>query len=103
MDGRPLALPLSPARSLPPALRLFLQQRELDLLLHRIDAIHDHAYFLAQAISLMCTLADDLACILVIKITIIGERSQRHQPFDEQIGEFHKESKFGHTDAKAIK
>ena len=77
-DSRTLHLPSS--RSLPPALRFFLQQRELDLLLYRIDTIHDHAYLLAHAVNFVAALADDLARVLVIHVTIISKRGQRHRP-----------------------
>jgi hypothetical protein len=54
------------------ALRLFFKHRELDLLLHRIDAVHQHAHAVAQAIGLARALADDFARGFVVVIAVVG-------------------------------
>src|ERR1700688_2145051 len=45
------------------SLRFFFEHGELNLLFDRIDAIHEHAYLLAQAVDLTVALADDLASV----------------------------------------
>jgi multisubunit Na+/H+ antiporter MnhC subunit len=67
------------------SLGLFLHRRELNLLLHWIDAVDDHANPITEAKRLSAALADDLPRVLVIRVTVIGEGGERHQPFHEQI------------------
>src|SRR6476646_8565837 len=67
--------------------RLGLQQSELDLLLHGIDAINQHSHPVAKAVGLAGLLPDDLPRILVKGVAVAGEGGQWHQAFDEQVGE----------------
>src|SRR5271155_743808 len=69
----------------------FFQNSELDLFLHGIDAVNQHANSLSQVVSLARVPADDLARILVIRVVIVGERVQRHQAFHEQIRQLDEE------------
>jgi hypothetical protein len=54
------------------ALRLLFEHRELNLLLHRIDAVDQHAHTVSQAIGLARTLADDLARGFVVGVAVVG-------------------------------
>jgi hypothetical protein len=52
-------------------LRFFFEHGELNFLFDRVDAIHEHAYFLAQAVDLAVALADDLASVFVVGVTVV--------------------------------
>lgn len=52
--------------------RLVFVYRELDLLFDWIDAIHQHAYLLAQTVDLAVALADDFASVFVVVIAVVG-------------------------------
>ena len=45
---------------------------ELNFLFYRIDAIHEHAYPLPQAVDLAVALADDLAGVFVVGVAVVG-------------------------------
>jgi 3-oxoacyl-[acyl-carrier protein] reductase len=49
----------------------FLKHRKLNLLLHRIDAVHQHANPLSQTVGLPRPLPDNLARVLVIGIPVV--------------------------------
>src|SRR5579863_87049 len=97
-DLSPLALRFSPCLPEPRQRRQrldLLKQRELNLLLHRINAVNQYANSLPQAVSFARALANDLLRAFVIHVAVVDQRVQRHQPFYEQIGQFDKESKLG--------
>ena len=54
------------------ALRLFFKDRELDLLFHRINAVHQYPHAIAQAVGLARPLADDLAGSFVVGVAVVG-------------------------------
>src|ERR1019366_7235983 len=73
----PTRASLTPALSGP--LWLLFEHRKLDLLLHRIDAVHQHAHAVAQAIGFARTLADDFARGFVVGVAVVGERVERDE------------------------
>src|SRR5271165_6473144 len=75
--------------------RLFLQHRKLNLLLHRINPVHQHPNLLPQMVRLARPLPDNLARVLVVGVAIVSQSVQRHQSLHKQIREFDKESEFG--------
>src|ERR1700687_4651585 len=95
--------PFLPA-AFPGSFRLLslFEQRELDLLLNRIDAVDQHAHTISQAVCFAGVLADDLARGFVESVVVVVERVQRDQAFDEEVGEFDEESEFGDADDEAV-
>jgi hypothetical protein len=54
------------------ALRLFFKDRELNLLLNRVNPVHQYPYAIAQAVGLTRALADDLARGFVVGVAVVG-------------------------------
>src|SRR6266536_1625815 len=101
--GTRLSLPTGPQwRSPAPSrgwrLRLLFHNRELNLLLHRIDPVHQHPHAIAHAIGLARALADDLARRFVVSVAVVGERREGHEALDEEVGQLHEEAELGHAD-----
>ena len=51
---------------------LLFEHRELNLLLHRIDPVHQHPHAIAQAVGLPRALADDLARGFVVGVAVVS-------------------------------
>ena len=79
-----------------------LQNGKLNFLFHGIDAVDQHANSLSQAVSFARSLADDLARVLVVCVVVVGERIQRDQAFDEQVGQLDEETKLGDAGDQAV-
>ena len=56
------------------ALGLFFHHGELDFPLHVVDAVHYHAYFVADGIGLLAARADDLPRVFVVGVNVVGLR-----------------------------
>src|SRR5208337_1533049 len=81
---------------------LLFEHRELNLLLHRINPVHQHTHAIAHVIGLARTLADDLARAFVVGVAVVSERVERDQALDEEVGELHEESELGYADDQAV-
>ena len=82
--------------------RFLLDNAELQALLHMVDAIEKDADPLADREGLTGAPADNLPGVFVENEVVIWERCNRHQSFDEQIGEFYEESELGDTHDEGI-
>src|SRR6185437_5583444 len=60
------------------AFGLFFHHGELDFALHVVNAVNDNANFVADGVCLLGSRADDLACILVVRVIIVGQGVKRH-------------------------
>src|SRR6185437_8304240 len=60
------------------AFGLFFHHGELDFALHVVNAVNDNANFVADVVCLLGSRADDLACILVVRVIIVGQGVKRH-------------------------
>src|SRR5438093_7398996 len=67
-----------------------------------IDAIYQYSHSLSQAVGFPGALADDLLGVFVISVAVVGKGREWHQTFDEQIGQLHKHSEFGHADYETV-
>ena len=81
--------------------RLF-PNRELDFLFTGSMRSTKHANSLSKAVSLARVLADDLARVLVVAVIVVGERVERDQAFDEQVGKFDEEAELGDAGDQAV-
>src|SRR5262249_38806267 len=63
----------------------FIENGELDLFLDRIDAVHQNWQALAEAVGFGAALANDLAGVFVIDVTIVGEGGEGNETFNKQI------------------
>ena len=70
-----------------------INQCELNLLLHRIDAIHENTDSLAEFKHSAATLADNFARVFVKSVVIVDQRIKRDQAFNKKIGELDEEAK----------
>src|SRR5258708_865580 len=80
----------------------FIEHRELDFLLHWINAIDKHPDSLPDAVDLARVLADDFARALMVGVTIVGQRIERDQALNEQIAQLDEETELGHAGNEAV-
>src|SRR5579883_1626961 len=71
---------------------LFPGQRELEFLFGRVHAVQADAYLIADREGAAGPLADNLAVVFPIREAVAGQRIERDQSFDEQIGELDKKA-----------
>src|SRR5436853_3848518 len=84
------------------ARRFLLQHRKLNLLLYRIYPVHQDPQALPHAVSAAAPLANDLARVLVINVTIIDQSSERNEAFNKQFGELNEKPELGDAHNQAI-
>src|SRR5216684_3592257 len=75
---------------------------ELDLLLHRINAVDQHPDAFAHAVSFASALSNNLPRVLVIQVTVVVEGVEWDQPFDEKVGQFDEETKLGNAGNETV-
>src|SRR5579863_4879571 len=80
----------------------FFVHGEVDFLFDRVDAVDQNLQAVADAVGLARMLSDDLAGVLVVGVAVVDERVERDEAFDEEVGEFDEESKFGDAGDKAV-
>src|SRR6202521_57973 len=82
--------------------RGMVEYGELDLLLHRINAVDQHPYAVAHAVSFRSALSNNLPRVLVIQVTVVAEGVEWDQPFDEKVGQFDEETKLGNAGDETV-
>src|SRR5215470_16202205 len=83
-----------PMRNSPPGMRtrssgVIFEKGELQFALVGVHAVKDHPHFVADRKLTARVLPDHLADVLLISVLVAGQRVERHQSFDKQVGEFH--------------
>ena len=79
------------------------QHGELDFALHVVNAVNDHADFVADGVRFLASGADDLASIFVVGVIVVGQGVERYKAFDKQLRQLHEEAEFGDADDEAVK
>src|SRR5208282_5713326 len=78
--------------------RLFVDNRKLQALLHGVDAVEEDSYALTDAKAASPAFADDFAGVFAEGVVVVVERAKcldGHEAFDEEVGELDKESVLG--------
>ncbi len=76
-------------------MRSFFDDGELEAAFDFIDAIENDAEAIADGVAVPAMITDDLACVFAVSVDIVDQAIERHQAFDEQIGELDEEPELG--------